>query len=475
MNHRQAMLMTSRFLSCVILVTFAACGSHTGGGGAPSIGGAPGTPCDPTIFSQGCSGTSKVVCDAATKQWKALDVCPVGQACVGVADPAAPNSAKRIATCIVPGATTDAGTSDAGGPGSDTVQSGDSSSTGDAGGTVSTDASTTSDAGGTTSPGGPWLKCVAEKCASQWGGCAAEPACKIASLCVDGCGSDKKCRQLCFDNTSGGAQDKLISVIMCADQTGCETGPAGPKCGDGKCEAGENSSTCPQDCKTTGPKCGNGTCEEGESNATCPQDCKATGPSCGNGKCEPNETPQSCLADCKPVCGDGKCELGEAKNTCPQDCGPSTVCGNSVCEQGETATSCPKDCGPKAVCGNGKCESGETASNCAADCSSGATCVEQKCGAPLKTCESSSKCLGIAIFGVLNSCASTNNCTDNNCVTQNCNKEQSACTQNTACFSLVSCLTSCQTEACQKACFDQTAMAQYDAFVNCANTNCPNG
>lgn len=43
-------------------------------------------------------------------------------------------------------------------------------------------------------------------------------------------------------------------------------------CGDGKCEAGETSATCAQDCPAT---CGNGVCESGEDASNCPQDCPA--------------------------------------------------------------------------------------------------------------------------------------------------------------------------------------------------------
>ena len=130
-------------------------------------------------------------------------------------------------------------------------------------------------------------------------------------------------------------------------------------CGNKFCEAGENTSNCPQDCLIL-PVCGNKFCEAGENSANCPQDC-GTGKICyaegegltgysaspilaccpglvesGNSTCNGN----SCVATegfiCKrssAVCGNGICESGEAdvintgdlpsyKGTCLQDCRP---------------------------------------------------------------------------------------------------------------------------------------------------------
>jgi hypothetical protein len=92
-------------------------------------------------------------------------------------------------------------------------------------------------------------------------------------------------------------------------------------CGDGVCDDGETSTTCPEDCK--GPVCGDGVCGSGETHASCPQDC-----TCGDGKCEADETAATCPADCgsggsgsdTPVCGNNKCEAGETVSNCPADC-----------------------------------------------------------------------------------------------------------------------------------------------------------
>jgi hypothetical protein len=139
-------------------------------------------------------------------------------------------------------------------------------------------------------------------------------------------------------------------------------------------------------CKDCDPQCPEGYECKGNycvKKGTCPEfvpECKTTS-SCGNGKCDPGEDATSCPADCgSGTCGDGKCEPSESCTSCPKDCGtcPQT-CGNGKCDPGENATNCPADCG-STTCGNGKCDPGEDATSCPADCGS-TTCVqdETKC------------------------------------------------------------------------------------------------
>lgn len=60
--------------------------------------------------------------------------------------------------------------------------------------------------------------------------------------------------------------------------------------------------------------CGNGACEAGESSWSCPGDC-----GCGNGICGAGESPCGCVEDCS-VCGDSICDELEMDGGCPTDC-----------------------------------------------------------------------------------------------------------------------------------------------------------
>ena len=124
--------------------------------------------------------------------------------------------------------------------------------------------------------------------------------------------------------------------------------PAG--CGDGLCDANENTINCVADC---GSWCGDGQCNGQESAELCPQDCVISPPSsgpgvCGNGTCDPNENTVNCTTDCGSLCGDDTCNGTESTITCPQDCGraitPPSNCGDGVCSPGEDAVSCSLDC-----------------------------------------------------------------------------------------------------------------------------------
>lgn len=142
-------------------------------------------------------------------------------------------------------------------------------------------------------------------------------------------------------------------------------------CGDGVCtEAEATDKSCTEDCTTDeggGSVCGNGTCEAGEDSTSCVSDCSAsdgTNSVCGNGTCEVGETETSCMKDCKvdedtgPTCGDHVCDSGEVAAICPADCkfsdnGDGTVSDNTSglvwlkCTLGQTLTS--SDCSGTAV------------------------------------------------------------------------------------------------------------------------------
>ncbi|NTX07549.1 MULTISPECIES: tenascin-X [Myxococcus] len=123
----------------------------------------------------------------------------------------------------------------------------------------------------------------------------------------------------------------------------CE--PCAYICGDNFCDTahGESSSTCPEDCASV-PTCGDGLCNNGETTWSCPSDCPGT--SCGDGICNGGETTSTCPGDCPSnSCGDGLCNNGEHGWSCPIDCPNTPPCGDFICSTGEP-TWCPQDCPP---------------------------------------------------------------------------------------------------------------------------------
>ena len=162
-------------------------------------------------------------------------------------------------------------------------------------------------------------------------------------------------------------------------------------CGNGTCEPGESSETCPKDCIKTLPVCGNFICERGDvdinKGSQCFKDCNYY---CGDGKCDydygqydyyklteglyttTKETYWSCPQDCG-YCGDGICRNGKNKGDCPQDCAKDSVCGNDICEINETPESCLNDCGSKWTSATSK----TSWTTCNYECeSAGKACVE---------------------------------------------------------------------------------------------------
>lgn len=115
--------------------------------------------------------------------------------------------------------------------------------------------------------------------------------------CVDQiCAVDSFCCQGTWDS-------------MCMEEVGSICGQPCPiACGNSLCEAGEDCSTCSQDCGAC-PTCGDNICQWGEDCSTCSQDCGAC-PTCGDGTCDSTETCGTCTQDCGAcVCHD-KCVDG---------------------------------------------------------------------------------------------------------------------------------------------------------------------
>jgi hypothetical protein len=101
---------------------------------------------------------------------------------------------------------------------------------------------------------------------------------------------------------------EMLKAERLKSEAGTQTASSGqprgpkPKCGNGTCEAGENSETCPGDCPVDPGTCGNGTCDAGETSGTCPSDCPNSGSPpgrCGDGICAwPFENITNCSFDC---------------------------------------------------------------------------------------------------------------------------------------------------------------------------------
>ncbi len=342
--------------------------------------------------------------------------------------------------------------------------------------------------------GGTWKKCVFSKCQSQWSACSASAACVGAANCIDACNGVKQCEQACFEATPDDGKNPLMNLYLCGGEQQC--GGANPvSCGDGTCGAGENSTTCPQDCKQgavcgdgacngaetamscpadckTAAKCGNGVCEAGESQGTCPADCQPVA-QCGNGVCESAETSNNCPQDCglPNKCGNGVCDAGETQSSCPADCKSSSKCGNGICDAGESSTSCPKDCKPANKCGNGVCDADESSSTCPVDCPAD-DCFAQKCAKEIAVCDANPKCVATYLYAALSGCSKTNGCQDGPCVQTFCGTEFQECTGTPACNTLLGCLQGCkQDQACATKCFG-TGIDDYEAMATCYDNWC---
>ena len=274
---------------------------------------------------------------------------------------------------------------------------------------------------------------VGDECGSNLGGCKQGLLCIQAKQgaangnCFEECTSTRKCkfggqcvlqggnnRLFCACRSDSECQAAGLKCKQLGGFGVCsKNGGSTVKCGDGKCNGGENCATCAADCKcAAGQKCTNGACVV------------ATG--CGNGKCDGGENCGSCAADCKcnpgtacknnqcvaaTGCGNNRCDTGETCTTCAQDCKcaagrvcnagrcvkPAPGCGNGKCDTGENCTTCPLDCKCQAgrvcqqgacrkptPCGNGTCDTGEDCSTCAADCKcqAGRVCQQGACRKP---------------------------------------------------------------------------------------------
>jgi len=172
------------------------------------------------------------------------------------------------------------------------------------------------------------LPCVKQNCGSNLAACLTLPDCAAAlntgTACAIKCGqSEASCLEKCLQ--SMGSNSSATSVAVCTLQAGCYGTTPPSKCGNGFCDSGETSNSCPADCKPA-TVCGNGTCESGETASSCPYDCALPVSGCGNGSCDKGETATSCALDCDPQIAS---MLGCVKTTCPAEYGACVV--DSAC------------------------------------------------------------------------------------------------------------------------------------------------
>jgi|GEM_PF-1997940 len=149
-------------------------------------------------------------------------------------------------------------------------------------------------------------ECLKGQCVGS--GCS-KNACgdgKCSAADGENCGSCpqdcKKCVK-CGDGTCNAADGEDCQTC------GQDCGACKATCGDNKCDKDgqEDCSSCPLDCGKCVKLCGNGVCDadKGETCALCAADCKSGCQAvCGNGKCETGESSQSCPKDC------GQCDKG---------------------------------------------------------------------------------------------------------------------------------------------------------------------
>lgn len=168
----------------------------------------------------------------------------------------------------------------------------------------------------------------------------------ICNAVEDSCSCEVDCGPPPFEQDdltcSDGLDNDCDGDVDCED-SGCSSRPSCRCDNDGTCEAGEDCASCPADCPSGSlATCGNGVCEaaDGEDCLSCAQDC--------NGKQKGKESKRFCCGagggQNSVTCSDARCT--SRKVSCTDSPAGSFCCGDGLCQGAEATLMCTIDCGP---------------------------------------------------------------------------------------------------------------------------------